>query len=135
MLSSRPGRGLGASPRLARTDVTSTHLPAFTNGTYMCRAGDIDEDGMNVLRLRLMECIQAQQCNVVVNLEAVKFVSYMGVGVLVERLRQLRACNGDLKLTGVNLYTERLFRMVGITNVFESYMTEAQALQAFAEAA
>ena len=103
--------------------------------TVMRLEGDIDEDGMNVLRLRLMECIQAQQCNVVVNLEAVKFVSYMGVGVLVERLRQLRACNGDLKLTGVNLYTERLFRMVGITNVFESYRTEAQALQAFAEAA
>ena len=97
--------------------------------------GDIDEDGMNVLRLSLMECIQSQHCNVVVNLESVKFVSYMGVGVLVERLRQLRACGGDLKLTGVNLYTERLFRMVGITNVFETFTTEAQALQAFAEAA
>ena len=103
--------------------------------TVMRLDGDIDEDGMNVLRLGLMECIQAQRCNVVVNLEAVRFVSYMGVGVLVERLRQLRACNGDLKLTGVNLYTERLFRMVGITNVFETYTTEAQALQAFAEAA
>ncbi len=103
--------------------------------TVMRLDGDIDEDGMNVLRLSLMKCIQAQRCNVVVNLEAVRFVSYMGVGVLVERLRQLRACNGDLKLTGVNLYTERLFRMVGITNVFETYTTEAQALQAFAEAA
>jgi anti-sigma B factor antagonist len=103
--------------------------------TVLRLEGDIDEEGMNVLRLNLMECIQAQRCNVVVNLEAVKFVSYMGVGVLVERLRQLRACNGDLKLTGVNLYTERLFRMVGITNVFETHTTEAQALKAFAEAA
>ncbi len=103
--------------------------------TVMQLDGDIDEDGMNVLRLSLMECIQAQKCNVVVNLESVKFVSYMGVGVLVERLRQLRACNGDLKLAGVNLYTERLFRMVGITNVFDTYATEALALKAFAEAA
>ena len=103
--------------------------------TVMRLDGDIDEDGMNVLRLSLMECIQDKRCNVVVNLEEVKFVSYMGVGVLVERLRQLRACSGDLKLTGVNLYTERLFRMVGITNVFETYTTEAQALKAFAEAA
>ena len=97
--------------------------------------GDIDEDGMNVLRLSLMECIQDQRCHVVVNLAAVKFVSYMGVGVLVERLRQLRSANGDLKLTGVNLYTERLFRMVGVTNVFDTFATEAQAVQAFAEAA
>jgi anti-anti-sigma factor len=97
--------------------------------------GDIDEDGMNVLRLSLMECIQAQRCHVVVNLTAVKFVSYMGVGVLVERLRQLRTAGGDLKLAGVNLYTERLFRMVGVTNVFDTFTTEALAVKAFAEAA
>ena len=106
-----------------------------TGCTVLRLEGDIDEEGMNTLRLSLMECIQNQQHNVVVNLASVNFVSYMGVGVLVERLRQLRACKGDLKLTGVNLYTERLFRMVGITNVFDTYATEAQALQAFAEAA
>lgn len=105
------------------------------NCMVMRLEGDIDEDGMNGLRLSLMECIQNQKCNVVVNLASVNFVSYMGVGVLVERLRQLRACSGDLKLTGVNLYTERLFRMVGITNVFDTHATEAQAVQAFAEAA
>ena len=112
-------------------------IDTYENGlvTVLRLEGDIDEDGMNVLRLSLMECIQAQRCNVVVNLSKVKFVSYMGVGVLVERLRQLRAAGGDLKLTGVNLYTERLFRMVGVTNVFETFATEAQAVQAFAEAA
>lgn len=109
----------------------------YENGmvTVLRLEGDIDEDGMNVLRLSLMECIQANRCNVVVNMTAVKFVSYMGVGVLVERLRQLRSASGDLKLTGVNLYTERLFRMVGVTNVFDTFATEALAVQAFAEAA
>lgn len=103
--------------------------------TVLRLEGDIDEDGMNGLRLGLMECIQAQRCNVVVNLSGVKFVSYMGVGVMVERLRQIRSAGGDLKLTGVNLYTERLFRMVGVTNVFDTFATEAQAVKAFAEAA
>jgi len=112
-------------------------IDKYENGmvTVLRLEGDIDEDGMNVLRLSLMECIQSQRCNVVVNMSAVKFVSYMGVGVLVERLRQLRSGNGDLKLTGVNLYTERLFRMVGVTNVFDTFATEALAVQAFAEAA
>ncbi len=93
--------------------------------------GDIDEEGMNHLRLSLAHCIQDQRCNLVVNLEAVKFVSYMGVGVLVERLRQVRAYRGDMKLTGVNLYTERLFRMVGVTKVFETFRNEQQAVQAY----
>lgn len=112
-------------------------IDTYENGavTILRLEGDIDENGMNGLRLGLMECIQKQRCNVVVNLSAVKFVSYMGVGVLVERLRQLRSAGGDLKLTGVNLYTERLFRMVGVTNVFDTFPTEAGAVQAFAEAA
>lgn len=97
--------------------------------------GDIDEDGMNTLRVSLMECLQDQRYQVVVNMTDVKFVSYMGVGVLVERLRQLRAHQGDLKLTGVNLYTQRLFRMVGVAKVFEMYDSEVQAVQAYREAA
>jgi len=59
----------------------------------------------------------------------------MGVGVLVERLRQLRAYGGDLKLCGINLYTERLFRMVGISRVFDTYDREDLAIQGFREAA
>ena len=103
--------------------------------TVLRLEGDIDEDGMNQLRIALMGCLQDRRYRVVANLSAVKFVSYMGVGVLVERLRQLRACRGDLKLVGVNLYTERLFRMVGVTKVFEHFETEAQAAQTYLEAA
>jgi anti-sigma B factor antagonist len=97
--------------------------------------GDIDEDGMNDLRLTLMNCIQDHRYHVVVNLESVKFVSYMGVGVLVERLRQLRAYNGDMKLAGVNLYTQRLFRMIGVGHVFETFDSEHQAVQKYQKAA
>ncbi len=103
--------------------------------TVLRLSGDIDEDGLNQLRTDLMACIQDQRFNVVVNMAGVKFVSYMGVGVLVERLRQFRAYGGDMKLSGVNLYTERLFRMVGISKVFEVHKSEAQAIQVYQEAA
>lgn len=103
--------------------------------TVLRLEGDIDEDGVNQLRLALMGCLQDRRYSLVVNMSEVKFVSYMGVGVLVERLRQLRAYNGDMKLVGVNLYTERLFRMVGVTKVFAMYDSEAKAIQAYREAA
>lgn len=113
------------------------NIERLENGlaTVLRLEGDIDEDGVNQLRLALMECIQDHRCHLVVNMTEVKFVSYMGVGVLVERLRQLRAHQGDMKLVGVNLYTERLFRMVGVTKVFEMYDSEAQAIQVYREAA
>ena len=103
--------------------------------TVLRLEGDIDEGGMDSLRRELMDCVREQRFNVVVTLAGGRFVSYMGLGVLVERLRQLRAHNGDLKLAGVNLYTQRLIRMVGAKNVFEIFEVESQAVGQFRQAA
>jgi hypothetical protein len=54
---------------------------------------------------------------------------------MVERLRKLRNLGGDVKLVSINLYTERLFRMVGVTSLFEAYDSESQAIGVFQEAA
>jgi anti-sigma B factor antagonist len=103
--------------------------------TVLRLVGDIDEDGMNDLRLALTGCIRDRRCNMVVNLSEVSFISYMGVGVLVERLRQLRAYGGDMRLACLNLYTDRLFRMVGVSKVFQVFESESQAIQTYREAA
>lgn len=97
--------------------------------------GDIDEDGVKVLRSTLLDCLKEQSCHVVVNLSEVKFVSYLGVGVLVERLRQLRCNGGDLKLVGLNMYSERLLRMVGVASLFDVHDNEALAVESYQEAA
>ncbi len=97
--------------------------------------GDVDEDGVKQLRIALVDCLRENEHNVLVNLEGMRFISYMGVGVLVERLRQFRAYNGDMKLASLNMYTERLFRMTGVTNLFEVFENEAQALQGLRKAA
>lgn len=97
--------------------------------------GDIDEPGVQELRIALMRCLREDRHHVVVNLAGVKFISYMGVGVLVERLRQFRANNGDLKLVALNVYAQRLFRMVGVTSLFDTYDSEEQAIQVYQRAA
>jgi anti-sigma B factor antagonist len=90
--------------------------------------GDIDEHGVEALRTVLYEVMTDGRAHVVLNLKEVRFISYLGVGVMVERLRKLRQADGDLKLVGLNLYAQRLFRMVGVSNLFEVYDSEAQAL-------
>jgi anti-sigma B factor antagonist len=97
--------------------------------------GDLDENGVNTLRDALLECITSGRCNVVMNLRRVGFISYLGLGVLVERLRKIRSCKGDIKLVGINVYAERLFRMVGVTSLFETYESETQAIGVFQQAA
>ena len=101
----------------------------------LCIHGDVDEDGIMDLRIALIDCIKQHQYKIVVDLTAMRFISYMGVGVLVERLRQLRAHRGDMKLVGMNVYTDRLFRMTGVTSLFDTYEGEAEAIQGFRKAA
>ncbi|MDZ4858882.1 MAG: STAS domain-containing protein [Candidatus Hydrogenedentes bacterium] len=103
--------------------------------TVLRLAGDIDETGVDVLRTSMYECLAEGRHQIIMNLSGVRFVSYMGVGVLVERLRKLRALNGDLKLVGMNLYAQRLFRMVGVTTLFDTFESEVQAIGQFQEAA
>lgn len=97
--------------------------------------GEIDEDGVGELRKALVRCLRTGEYNVVLNLDSTRYISYMGVGVLVERLRQFRANGGDMKLVGLNLHAQRLFRMVGVTSLFDALDNETQAIQVFQEAA
>lgn len=113
--------------QVERTDVGAV--------TVLRMDGDLDEGGIGTVRDALYECISAGRFNLVLNMEQVRFVSYMGVGVLVERLRKVRSFKGDIKLVGLNTYTERLFRMVGVTSLFDAYESESQAVGVFQEAA
>ena len=103
--------------------------------TVLRLEGDIDEDGVSVLRLGLLGCLKEKRCRVVMNLSGVRYISFMGLGVLVERLRQLRLGGGDMKLVGVNVYTQRVFRMAGISALFDVFDAESQAVQGYREAA
>lgn len=97
--------------------------------------GDLDEDAVDVLRAALFECLKDKRFSVVMNFTELRFISYMGLGVLVERLRYVRQVGGDIKLVGINLYAERLFRMVGVSSLFEIYDSETRAIGVFQEAA
>ena len=103
--------------------------------TVLRLSGDLDERGVDALRTALYECLTEGRFKVVLSLGEVGFISYVGVGVMVERLRKLRDLGGDVKLVRINLYTERLFRMSGVTSLFETYDTETQAIGVFQEAA
>ncbi|MBP8128988.1 MAG: STAS domain-containing protein [Candidatus Hydrogenedentes bacterium] len=103
--------------------------------TVLRPVGDLDEEGAKDLRLSLGGCLQDQRARLVVNLTDVNFVSYLGLGLLVECLRQFRACRGDLRLAGVNLYTRRIMRMAGILHLFEIYEDETVAIDSYRKAA
>lgn len=103
--------------------------------TVMRLKGDVDEGSVNELRTAFFDCLTEGRVKIVLNLKEMGMISYMGLGVIVERLRKIRAFNGDIKLAATNMYTERMFRMVGVTALFNTFESEIKAVRTFQEAA
>jgi len=97
--------------------------------------GDLDTSTSKLLKQVLNELIEERHYNIVVDMRKVVQINYMGVGTLLERLRQVRKMSGDLKLARLNRITRKALSMVGASKVFETYDTEEGAIASFSEAA
>jgi anti-anti-sigma factor len=94
-------------------------------------SGNLDTSTSKLLKKALTELIKEEHYNIVVDMKKVVQINYMGVGTLLERLRQLRRLSGDLKLAGLNRVTRKALSMVGAGKVFETYDTEEDAIASF----
>ena len=94
-------------------------------------SGNLDTSTYKLLKKALAELIDDEQYNIVVDMQKVLQVNYMGVGTLLERLRQVRKFSGDLKLAGLNRATRKAFSMVGASKVFDTYDSEEAAVASF----
>ncbi|UCD58701.1 MAG: STAS domain-containing protein [Candidatus Hydrogenedentota bacterium] len=95
-------------------------------------AGNLDTSTSKLLKKALAELIREEHYNIVVDMRKVVQINYMGVGTLLERLRQVRKLSGDLKLAGLNRVTRKALSMVGASKVFETYDREEDAIASFA---
>jgi anti-sigma B factor antagonist len=94
-------------------------------------SGSLDTATSKLLKKALMEIIREERYNIVVDMQRVVQINYMGVGTLLERLRQVRRFNGDLKLAGLSRLTRKGLSMVGASKVFETYRNEEEAIASF----
>jgi len=94
-------------------------------------SGDLDTSTSKLLKEILTELIEERHYNIVVDMKKVVQINYMGVGTLLERLRQVRKQSGDLKLARLNRITRKALSMVGASKVFETYDTEEGAIASF----
>ena len=94
-------------------------------------SGDLDTSTSKLLKQVLTELIAEEQYNIVVDMQKVVQINYMGVGTLLERLRQVRKLSGDLKLARLNRITRKALSMVGASKVFETFETEQDAIESF----
>lgn len=93
-----------------RGDVTVVHV-----------GGEIDVYTAPLLRERLDEQIAAGRIHLVVDLEGVTFMDSTGLGVLVGRLKLIRARKGTLRLVCSSQRILKVFSITGLDKVFQIF--------------
>jgi anti-sigma B factor antagonist len=105
------------------------------DSTVVHVGGEIDVYTAPVLREHLDEHITAGHHQLVVDLESVSFMASTGLGVLVGRLKLVRAANGTLRLVCSNDRILSVFSITGLDKVFQIFPSVDDALAAAASTA
>ncbi len=91
-------------------------------------------EGSERLGEKVRSVLAAGERKVVLNLSAVAYIDSAGLGELVNAFTSVKKQGGSLKLYGVTKKLKDLLVITKLATVFDSYDTEAAAIESFAAA-
>jgi anti-anti-sigma factor len=94
-------------------------------------SGRIDAAAAPELGKILQELLADDQTRLIVDLNAVRYLSSGALRVLLVTIREARRLGGDVKLCGLRPNVYRVFKLSGFTLIFEIHETEEATALAF----
>lgn len=94
-------------------------------------SGRFDSHTAPAVREWLLSESSTAPANIVINLEGVEFIDSTGLSTLVQGMKRARELNGDIRLSGLRQPVRMIFELTRLDKVFETYITEEQAIRAF----
>ncbi|MDD3087138.1 MAG: anti-sigma factor antagonist [Candidatus Omnitrophica bacterium] len=95
-------------------------------------SGRIDVNSANLVEA-IGQCLRDGYCDIVCNLEEVKFIDYMGISVVVIAYKEVINSKGRIKFTNVPVHIRNIFCIAGLDKAVEIYPDEESALKSFSE--
>lgn len=94
--------------------------------------GDLNASEMVRMKNRVTRLLNKNHKKLLLDLKLTRHVELAGLGILVERLKKVRAQKGDIKLCNLRPEVEQTFRMIGVSDLMESFRSEEEAIRSFA---
>ena len=91
----------------------------------------LDAHNSGELKSQMLKLFEQGKNNLVVDMQAVRFVDSSGLGALVSGFKNASSRNGSLKLTGLQLQVKSMFELTRLHRVFEIYNDAEEALGSF----
>lgn len=101
------------------------------NVAIMNIKGSVDSDSAPELDSALENLLNSNKNKIVLNLEAVEYLSSAGLRALVKALKDAQKSGGDLRLAAVSEPVEVIFRTVGMLQMFKMFPTNETAVADF----
>lgn len=93
--------------------------------------GRVDSNTAPELDSALANLLNDNRNKIVLNLEAVDYLSSAGLRALVKGLKDAQAAGGDLRLAAVSQPIEVILRTVGMMQMFKLFSTNEEAVAGF----
>ena len=93
--------------------------------------GRVDSNTAPELDSALANLLNGDRNKIILNLEAVEYLSSAGLRALVRALKDAQASGGDLRLASVSQPIEVILRTVGMLQMFKMYPSEQEAMAGF----
>ncbi len=94
--------------------------------------GDLNATEMIKMKSRVTRLLNKNHKKLLLDLKDARHVELAGLGILVDRLMKVRARKGDIKLCNLRPEVEQTFRMIGVSDLMESFRSEEEAIRSFA---
>ncbi len=91
----------------------------------------LDAHNSGELKSQMLKLFEDGKHNLVVDLQAVRFVDSSGLGALVSGFKNASSRNGSLKLSGLQLQVKSMFELTRLHRVFEIFTDTSEALESF----
>ncbi|BCS31319.1 hypothetical protein TBR22_A05190 [Luteitalea sp. TBR-22] len=88
-------------------------------------------EGDEMLREKIASLVNAGQKNLLLNLDGVPYIDSAGLGEMVRSYTTVSRQGGKLKLLNLTKRIEDLLSITKLLTVFETFDTEAEAIQSF----
>ena len=93
--------------------------------------GDLNANSMVKIKHRVDHLLKRNHRLMLLDLSNTRHIDLAGLGILVERLKMVRSVQGDIKLCRLSSHINEIFRLVGVSKLFETYETPEDAKASF----
>ena len=91
----------------------------------------MDAHNSGDLKQQMLQLFDEGKCNLVIDLNAVRFIDSSGLGALVSGFKNASAREGNLKLCCLQPQVRSMFELTRLHRVFEIFANSEEALDSF----